>query len=127
MKLGTFMMPLHPPSREPWQTYAEDREAIILADRLGYAEALVGELLGAPRFEHEELEERTRIPGVAVGMSWTPTGGEILFIDYWNSLSGLGQFFADPQVQEGASRLFAERDGVVWAPTSGFGSAKYPG
>ena len=37
------MMPLHPPSREPWQTYAEDREAIILADRLGYAEALVGE------------------------------------------------------------------------------------
>jgi len=43
MKLGTFMMPLHPPSREPWQTYAEDREAIILADRLGYAEALVGE------------------------------------------------------------------------------------
>ena len=44
-------------------------------------EALVGELLGAPRFEHEELEERTRIPGVAVGMSWTPTGGEILFIE----------------------------------------------
>jgi alkanesulfonate monooxygenase SsuD/methylene tetrahydromethanopterin reductase-like flavin-dependent oxidoreductase (luciferase family) len=37
------MMPLHPPSREPWQTYAEDREAIILADKLGYAEALVGE------------------------------------------------------------------------------------
>jgi len=44
-------------------------------------EALVGELLGAPRFLHEELEERTRIPGVAVGLSWTPTGGEILFIE----------------------------------------------
>jgi alkanesulfonate monooxygenase SsuD/methylene tetrahydromethanopterin reductase-like flavin-dependent oxidoreductase (luciferase family) len=43
MKLGTFMMPLHPPSREPWQTYIEDREAIVLADKLGYAEALVGE------------------------------------------------------------------------------------
>jgi alkanesulfonate monooxygenase SsuD/methylene tetrahydromethanopterin reductase-like flavin-dependent oxidoreductase (luciferase family) len=43
MKLGTFMMPLHPPGRAPWQTYAEDREAILLADRLGYAEALVGE------------------------------------------------------------------------------------
>ena len=43
MKLGTFMMPLHPPGRQPWQTYAEDREAIILADKLGYAEALVGE------------------------------------------------------------------------------------
>jgi len=44
-------------------------------------EALIGELLGAPKYEHEELEERTRIPGVAVGMSWTPTGGEILFIE----------------------------------------------
>jgi len=43
MKLGTFMMPLHPPGRQPWQTYAEDREAILLADRLGYKEALVGE------------------------------------------------------------------------------------
>jgi alkanesulfonate monooxygenase SsuD/methylene tetrahydromethanopterin reductase-like flavin-dependent oxidoreductase (luciferase family) len=37
------MMPLHPPGRPPWQTYIEDREAIILADQLGYAEALVGE------------------------------------------------------------------------------------
>ncbi len=37
------MMPLHPPSRMPWQTLAEDREAILLADRLGYAEAFVGE------------------------------------------------------------------------------------
>ncbi len=43
MKLGTFMMPLHPPSRPAWQTLAEDREAIVLADRLGYCEALVGE------------------------------------------------------------------------------------
>ena len=43
MKLGTFMMPLHPPGRKPSETYAEDREAILLADRLGYCEALVGE------------------------------------------------------------------------------------
>ncbi|HEX6157489.1 MAG TPA: LLM class flavin-dependent oxidoreductase [Burkholderiales bacterium] len=43
MKLGTFMMPLHPPGRQPWQTYVEDREAILLADQLGYSEALVGE------------------------------------------------------------------------------------
>jgi alkanesulfonate monooxygenase SsuD/methylene tetrahydromethanopterin reductase-like flavin-dependent oxidoreductase (luciferase family) len=43
LKLGTFMMPLHPPSRQPWETYLEDREAIILADKLGYSEALVGE------------------------------------------------------------------------------------
>ena len=43
MKLGTFMMPLHPPSRKPFETLAEDREAIILADELGFSEAYVGE------------------------------------------------------------------------------------
>ncbi|HWA38632.1 MAG TPA: LLM class flavin-dependent oxidoreductase [Burkholderiales bacterium] len=43
MKLGTFMMPLHPPGRRPAETLREDREAILLADRLGYCEALVGE------------------------------------------------------------------------------------
>jgi ATP-dependent Lon protease len=51
------------------------------AESVEVTEALVGELLGAPKYLHEELEERTRIPGVAVGMSWTPTGGEILFIE----------------------------------------------
>jgi alkanesulfonate monooxygenase SsuD/methylene tetrahydromethanopterin reductase-like flavin-dependent oxidoreductase (luciferase family) len=43
MKLGTFMMPLHPPQRKPFETLPEDREAILLADKLGYSEALVGE------------------------------------------------------------------------------------
>jgi alkanesulfonate monooxygenase SsuD/methylene tetrahydromethanopterin reductase-like flavin-dependent oxidoreductase (luciferase family) len=43
MKLGTFMMPLHPPHRLPSETLPEDREAILLADKLGYSEALVGE------------------------------------------------------------------------------------
>jgi ATP-dependent Lon protease len=37
--------------------------------------------LGAPRFELEELEERTRVPGVSVGLAWTPAGGDILFIE----------------------------------------------
>ena len=43
MKLSTFMMPLHPPGRKPAETLAEDREAILLADKLGFAEAFVGE------------------------------------------------------------------------------------
>lgn len=43
MKLGYFTMPIHPPSRNYTQTLKEDREAILLADRLGYVEALVGE------------------------------------------------------------------------------------
>jgi ATP-dependent Lon protease len=38
-------------------------------------------LLGVPRFEYEELEERTRVPGVAVGLAWTPAGGDILLIE----------------------------------------------
>ena len=45
MKLGIFMMPLHPLHRDPAQTLQEDREAIILADRLGYYDAFVGEHL----------------------------------------------------------------------------------
>jgi alkanesulfonate monooxygenase SsuD/methylene tetrahydromethanopterin reductase-like flavin-dependent oxidoreductase (luciferase family) len=43
MKLGMFMMPLHPPGRRLSETLKEDREAILLADRLGYCEAFVGE------------------------------------------------------------------------------------
>jgi len=43
MKYSTFMMPLHPPGRNVSETLQEDREAIILADRLGYTEAFVGE------------------------------------------------------------------------------------
>ena len=42
---------------------------------------LVTSFLGAPRFEYEELEERTRVPGVAIGLAWTPAGGDILFIE----------------------------------------------
>jgi alkanesulfonate monooxygenase SsuD/methylene tetrahydromethanopterin reductase-like flavin-dependent oxidoreductase (luciferase family) len=43
MRLGYFTMPLHPPSRNYTEVLKEDREAIVLADRLGYAEAFVGE------------------------------------------------------------------------------------
>ncbi len=43
MQLGYFTMPLHPPERDYTTTLKEDREAIILADRLGYSEAFVGE------------------------------------------------------------------------------------
>ena len=43
MQLGYFTMPLHPPERDYTQTLQEDRAAIILADKLGYTEAFVGE------------------------------------------------------------------------------------
>ncbi len=38
--------------------------------------------LGRPKFMgNEEIERRTSIPGVATGLAWTPTGGDILFIE----------------------------------------------
>ena len=45
MDLGLFMMPVHPMHRNPTQTLQEDREAIILADQLGFRDAFVGEHL----------------------------------------------------------------------------------
>src|SRR5499426_2268274 len=40
----------------------------------------VREYLGAERF-FSEVAERTEEPGVAVGLAWTPNGGDILFIE----------------------------------------------
>ena len=38
--------------------------------------------LGAPRFRTDtEVAERTRRPGVAVGLAWTPVGGDVLFVE----------------------------------------------
>ncbi len=42
---------------------------------------VVIELLGAPSFLDEEMEERTKEPGVAIGLAWTPAGGDVLFIE----------------------------------------------
>jgi alkanesulfonate monooxygenase SsuD/methylene tetrahydromethanopterin reductase-like flavin-dependent oxidoreductase (luciferase family) len=45
MRLGYFTMPVHPLGRNWTQTLHEDREAIILADKLGFYDAFVGEHL----------------------------------------------------------------------------------
>jgi ATP-dependent Lon protease len=42
---------------------------------------VVSEMLGAPTFLDEEIENRTKDPGVAVGLAWTPAGGEVLFVE----------------------------------------------
>ena len=43
---------------------------------------LVEKDLGAPRFRPDaEVAERTGRPGVAVGLAWTPVGGDVLFIE----------------------------------------------
>ena len=45
MRLGYFTMPVHPLHRSWTETLKQDREAIILADKLGFASAFVGEHL----------------------------------------------------------------------------------
>jgi len=43
---------------------------------------VVREFLGVPKFRTEkEVEERVKKPGVAVGLVWTPVGGDIIFIE----------------------------------------------
>ena len=45
MRLGYFTMPVHPMHRNWTETLKEDREAIILADQLGFHDAFMGEHL----------------------------------------------------------------------------------
>jgi ATP-dependent Lon protease len=42
--------------------------------------AAIEKVLGPPRFM-PDLAERTSVPGVATGLAWTPSGGDILFIE----------------------------------------------
>lgn len=42
----------------------------------------IKEYLKRPRYlGPEEITERTAVPGVATGLAWTPTGGDVLFIE----------------------------------------------
>ena len=57
------------------------RRAEGQTDAMRITPDVVTSFLGVPRFELEEVEERTRVPGVAIGLAWTPAGGDILFIE----------------------------------------------
>jgi ATP-dependent Lon protease len=52
----------------------DDSKVLITVDT-------VVSMLGAPVFLDEEIEDRTKDPGVAVGLAWTPAGGEVLFVE----------------------------------------------
>ena len=58
---------------------------------------LVEEMLGPRPFERE-VAERTTEPGVAVGLAWTPVGGEILFIEATRMGSGKGKLLLTGQL-----------------------------
>ena len=78
MRLGLFMMPLHPPTRDYHQMLEEDLEAVIHADRLGFDDVWIGEhfssmtepitspliRIGAPTSERiQAVSCRTNQPG----------------------------------------------------------------
>ncbi len=51
-------------------------------DKLIVTPEVIREALGIPKFRLEkEVEERVKQPGVAVGLVWTPVGGDIVFIE----------------------------------------------
>jgi len=52
---------------------------------------VVGQMLGPARYRGEsQLEQRTRRPGVAVAVAWTPCGGEVLFVETTRMPEGKG-------------------------------------
>jgi ATP-dependent Lon protease len=50
------------------------------AERMRIGAEKLHAILGARRFE-SEVAMRTSVPGVATGLAWTPTGGDILFVE----------------------------------------------
>ncbi len=59
------------------------------AKKVAVGEAKVRALLGKRRFS-AEARRRTRLPGVATGLAWTPVGGDVLFVEA-TSMSGRGK------------------------------------
>ncbi len=59
---------------------------------------IIQEFLGGIKIRIDtEIAERTKRPGVAVGLAWTPAGGDILFIEA-NKMKGKGGFTMTGQI-----------------------------
>ncbi len=54
------------------------------------------ELLGRQKF-FSETRRRTRVPGVATGLAWTPTGGDVLFVEA-TAMPGTGRLVITGQL-----------------------------
>lgn len=62
--------------RKVARRHAEDDTATVRVTA-----ELVETLLGGPRHLDEALADRTKDPGVAIGLAWTPVGGDVLLIE----------------------------------------------
>ncbi len=68
------------------------------ADKLVVTPEIVQEFLGGIKVRTEgEIAERTKRAGVAVGLAWTPTGGDVLFVEA-NTMKGKGGFTMTGQI-----------------------------
>jgi ATP-dependent Lon protease len=69
-------------------------------EKLVVSRAVLKEFLGGIQVRVEtEVSERVKRPGVAVGLAWTPAGGDILFIEA-NKMKGKGGFTMTGQIGE---------------------------
>ncbi len=69
-------------------------------EKLVVTRELIKEFLGGIQVRVEtEVAERVKRPGVAVGLAWTPAGGDILFIEA-NKMKGKGGFTMTGQIGE---------------------------
>jgi ATP-dependent Lon protease len=77
----------------------------------------VRELLGRPRVVQELVKRRTRAPGVATGLAWTPVGGDVLFVEA-TAYPGEGKLQVTGQLgdvmKESASAALSYVKGNVW-------------
>ncbi len=62
--------------RKVTRQFAEGRKA-----KVKVTPKFIETALGSPRFLHDEVAEREMTPGTAVGLVWTPVGGDIVFIE----------------------------------------------
>src|SRR5689334_785483 len=69
-------------------------------DKLVVTPEIVREFLGGEKIRVDtEIAERTKRAGVAVGLAWTPSGGDILFIEA-TKMKGKGDFKITGQIQD---------------------------
>jgi ATP-dependent Lon protease len=67
-------------------------------DKLVVTPEIIQEFLGGIKVRSEgEIAERTKRAGVAVGLAWTPTGGDVLFVEA-NVMKGKGGFTMTGQI-----------------------------
>jgi ATP-dependent Lon protease len=62
--------------RKATRMFAEGHKAKVTVNQ-----KFIETALGAPRFLSDEVAERDLSAGTAIGLAWTPVGGEVLFIE----------------------------------------------